>query len=210
LAGDRINAGLLFDLLGHLGKDAAVISILREAELLTDPRPRLFAITSLIAHGEEPISQALLEVAQDAETRGILFTQLSALNKYQLFPKSELQQSKLAESDMVNWLTFPTELGRAPDHIELMKTVELDAGTNNGGIFVYYIFRFKTDPPHWSAEDEWMAGISGPFRKDDFPTMYSWGDTFSTFTKWDKFDADEHLSSIVDLMERWRAYHRKK
>ena len=33
------------------------------------------------------------------------------------------------------------------------------------------------------------------------------GDTFSTFTKWEEFTVDEHLSSIQDLLERARQQH---
>ncbi len=52
-------------------------------------------------------------------------------------PTAQLTQEKLAESDMVGWLTYPTELARAPDAIELMRAVEVDTGPDEGGVFVY-------------------------------------------------------------------------
>jgi hypothetical protein len=169
----------------------------------------MFALISLLRFGENPAESAVRAVAADSETRNILFKQLGSLEKTELFPKSELDQAKFAESDMVDWLCFPTELGRAPDHIELMATVERNLGSP-AGVFVYYVFRFKTDPPDESAEDGWMAGVSGPFRKQDFPTTESWGDTFSTFTKWEEFSAEEHVSSIEELMEQWRQRAEKR
>jgi hypothetical protein len=196
--------------LGHLGRSPEVIAALREAEKLQDPRVKMFAVLSLLKLGEAPSAQSLQDVAEDAESRGHLFGVLEARRALDLMPAPQRTQEKLAEADMVSWLTYPTELARAPDEIELMKTVKVDAGKDNGGIFVYYVFRFRTREPHWAAKDGWMAGISGPFRKDEMPTMTGWGDTFSTFTKWEEFDVSEHLSSVRQLMQTWREHHAKQ
>jgi hypothetical protein len=206
----RLEAGLVLDLLGHLGQSPEVIAALREAEKLQDPRVKMFAVLSLLKLGEAPGSRSLLDVAEDAESRGHLFRALEARGALDLMPASQRTQEKLAEADMVAWLTYPTELARAPDEIELMKTVEVNAGKGGGGVFVYYVFRFRTHEPHWAAKDGWMAGISGPFRKDEMPTMTGWGDTFSSFTKWEEFDASDHLSSVRELMQVWREHHAKQ
>ncbi|MEM7434504.1 MAG: HEAT repeat domain-containing protein [Myxococcota bacterium] len=203
----RLEAGLVLDVLGHLGRSPAVLAALREAEKLQDPRVKMFAVLSLLKLGEAPSSQSLQDVAEDAQSRGHLFRVLEARGALDLMPASQRTQEKLAEADMVSWLTYPTELARAPDEIELRETVEVDAGKDGGGVFVYYVFRFRTRKPHWAAKDGWMAGISGPFRKAEMPTMTGWGDTFSTFTKWEEFDVSEHLSSIRQLMQTWREHH---
>lgn len=202
----RGKLGLVLDLLGYLGRDERLLRVLRAAEALADPRLRFFAMSSLLRLGEAVSKPAITAVASDAETRNMLLARLISAKKQDLFPKSQLVQAKLAESNMVSWLTFPTELARAPDEIELMKTVERNAG-EDGGVFVYYVFRFKTYAPHWAADKGWVAGISGPFRKADFPTTEAWGDTFSTFTSWETFTPDEHLASVEDLMTRWREQH---
>lgn len=199
----RTHAGLVLDVLGHLGRSDDSVAALRQAESLEDPRVGLFAVLSLLELGETPAPESLRDVAGDPESRGHLFRRLQSSNALDLMPSSERTQEKLAEADMVAWLTYPTELGRAPDQIELMNTAEVDAGAD-GGVFVYYVFRFRTHEPHWSAKDGWMAGISGPFRKEDMPTMDGWGETFSAFTKWDEFDASQHLSSVRQLMDAWR------
>jgi hypothetical protein len=110
---------------------------------------------------------------------------------------------------MVNWLVYPTELNRLPDEIELMKVVAVDTGMP-GGIYDYYLFRFRTKEPHWAAKDGWMAGVSGPYLRNDQPTMESLGETFSTFTKWEAKTPDEHVGDTRELMKRWREYHSKK
>jgi hypothetical protein len=53
-------------------------------------------------------------------------------------------------------------MGRAPDHIELMKIIDRDAGPEGGRVFSYYVFRFKNDAPDDWAEKGCLAGISGP------------------------------------------------
>jgi hypothetical protein len=110
---------------------------------------------------------------------------------------------------MVNWLVYPTELNRVPDEIELMKVVPVDTGLP-GGIYDYYLFRFRTKEPHWAAKNGWIAGVSGPFLRGDEPTTDALGDTFSSFAKWDSKTPDEHVGDIRKLMERWREYHLKK
>lgn len=196
--------GITLDLLGHLDRGQESVYLLRKAEALWDPYLRLCAALSLLRLGEEPTADAVLAAGEAAETRGDLFEGLKALKRMDLFPLTEISQEKLAEWDMVNWLKFPTELGRAPDEIELMQTIQKQTGPLGGGAWVYYIFRFRCHPPHWSAETGWTAGISGPFRKREFPTTNAWGDTFSKFEKWEDFTAKDHLASIIELMQRWR------
>jgi len=202
----RFSAEILFDLVGYLGPDPVTKALLDRAQKLPDPRLALFAIESSVRLGYAPNGPALQGVAADPESRNQLFDALVTLGKEQLFPKAQRTQQKFAESDMVHWLTFPTELARAPDHIEMMKAVERDLGPEYG-VLVYYVFRFKTDPPHWSAENGWMAGVSGPFRRADFPTTQGSGDTFSEFTKWAEFSAEEHVASVEELMQRLRDAH---
>lgn len=202
----RHEAGLVLDFLGHAGPDREARATLERGQALIDPWIQHRAVVALIRLGQSPDPEAVLGAASDAETRVSLLRQLDDLGRRDLFPASELVQEKLAESDMVSWLAYPTELGRAPDHIELMESVEFDSETD-AGLFTLYLFRFKTDPPHWSADEGWMAGVSGPFRNADFPTYASWGDTFSKFTPWAELSPDEHLSSILELMARWREHH---
>lgn len=202
----RFDTGLVLDALGGLGGGAETVALLREGETLTDPRPRLFAVASLAGLGETPDPCAVRSVAAEAETRVLLLQRLTARGRADLFPDAERTQERLAESEMVGWLTYPAELGRPPDAIELMRTVEADAGARGGGRYTWFVFRFRTEPPHWAADDGWMAGVAGPFRNADFPTTEAWGDTFSAFEAWDEATPEEHLSGIVELMRQWRAH----
>jgi hypothetical protein len=127
----------------------------------------------------------------------------TGLGKGRLFPAKWATQKALAESDMVRWLTFPTELGRAPDEIELMKVVSKNFGPPDG-VLEWYLFRFRTNPPHWSAKDGWMSGVAGPFKKSESPSTTAYGDTFSTFTRWDSLTPEQHVEDVRKLLADWR------
>jgi hypothetical protein len=71
----------------------------------------------------------------------------------------------------------------------------------------YYLFRFRTAPPHWAARYGWIAGVAGPFLRKDAPTIQALGDTFSTFTPWDRKPPAEHVEDVRELMKTWRERH---
>ena len=61
---------------------------------------------------------------------------LSDYNKINLFPEEYNTLVKGAESNLANWLEFPTELDACPDEIEHIKRVTFDFdGQDN---FVHY------------------------------------------------------------------------
>ena len=73
-----------------------------------------------------------------------------------------LTHEKGAESALVNWLEFPTELGIPPSEIELLEKISFDEDALD-----YYVFKYRTQPPHWAAK--WMMGVSGPYSKESMP-----------------------------------------
>jgi hypothetical protein len=204
----REDAALLLDLFGHFPGDR-VEKTLRQALDYKDPRLKYFALISLLRLEKSVDKQHVVDVAAHAEMRNWLYSTLKHLDKSPLFPEEFRTQQAFAESDMVNWLVYPTELHRVPDDIELMKVVTVDTGLRDG-IYDYYLFRFRTKEPHWAAKDGWMAGVSGPYLRKDEPTTESLGDTFSSFAKWDAKTPDAHVGDTRELMERWREYHSKR
>jgi len=201
----RARAALLLDLFGYC-PPAFVESKLREALNFADAILKYFAIVSLLRLGKTVSAEDISAVAARAETRNWLYQFLQNQKQEGLFPKKFLTQAAFAESDMVNWLVYPTELGRVPDEIELMKVVPIDTGLA-GGIYDYYLFRFRTLEPHWAAKNGWIAGVSGPFHRQASPTVHALGHTFSTFTKWEAMHPDDHVGDISELKKSWREYH---
>jgi hypothetical protein len=202
----RWQAGVLLDLLGHTPTPTVEADLRRAIAEYTDPRLRLYALLSLLRHDQDGDPAVAADIATDPEARKWLFDGLQKLERTYLYPAEHRTQAALAESDLVNWLIHPTELGRAPEEIELVTAVPFDTETDAGWAD-YYLFKFRTDAPHWAARYGWLAGVAGPFLRKDQPTIQALGDTFSGFTPWDRKPRTEHIEDVRELMKTWRERH---
>jgi hypothetical protein len=146
-------------------------------------------------------------VAASPEVRNWLYDKLEDMDRLALFPKQFRTQPAFAESAMVQWLVYPTELGSAPDQIQLAKVVPVDT-RGPDGMLDYYVFKFRTFAPHWAAKDGWMAGIAGPFLRKDAPTTVAQGATFSKFESWGAKTPEEHVGDVESLLEEWAAFRK--
>lgn len=202
----RWKAGVLLDLLGYVPTEEVEAELRRALLEFTDPRLRMGTLLSLLRHDAAVDPRQVADVAANAECRKWLFDGLHRLERAHLFPAELRNQSALAESDLVNWLSYPSELGRPPDEIELVQAVPFHTETDAGWAD-YYLFRFRTEAPHWSARDGWLVGVSGPFLRNDQPTIQALGDTFSAFTRWDRKSIGEHVDDVRELIKTWRERH---
>lgn len=196
----RSNAALLLDLAGYLDA-GAVASTLERWTGLTDPVLLLYASQSLLRLDRSVDPRILDLCASFPESRNRLFDFLERSERKSLFPTKYRKQRYLAESDMVRWLTFGTELDTVPDEIELMKVIETN--DEEDGWMDYYLFRFRTFEPHWSAKKGWQAGISGPFKRSERPSTNHHGATFSCFEPWDSKSPMEHFEEIVAVTSKY-------
>lgn len=187
----RCEATLLIDIMGYLPGEA-VVEILQDALGSNDPLLPFLASLGLLRHGYAVPADVFYAVASNPETRIRLYRALALIDRLELFPAEFASHEALAESNMVDWLVFPTELGRPPHEIELMETF-----TNITGQLNYYLFRFRTYEPHWSARDGWMAGLSGPFEISKPPPADVGEHTFSSFTHWDEKTPRGHFEAIL-------------
>ncbi len=194
----RYEAGIIVDLFGYFN-DARVVSELSSYLKVRDNKLKMFAVVSLIKLGQNVEPSVLEEVAADAESRKWLFDNLSSLDREQLYPDKFKTQEAFAESDLVNWLLYPTELGRKPDAIELMRVVEVDSKSEDGMV-EFYVFRFKSNHEDWSDKG-WIAGVSGYFPVKHKPSTEAGGYTFSSFEKWEDKTPEQHVAEIRNLIE---------
>lgn len=78
-----------------------------------------------LASGLEISSEEVLTMVKSPSLRHAVFRILEVYNRKELFPADYFTHEKGAEGFLVNWLEFPTELGNAPDEIELFTIVTL-------------------------------------------------------------------------------------
>lgn len=192
--------GLLLDLMGHFSA-SQVEEVLQHALTYRDPRLKCFALCSLLRLGKDVDPAHARDVAQSAEMRSYLYRTLTELCALSLFPEEYVTQAAFAESHMVEWLTFPTELGRVPDEIELMEVVEVGLGLGRS-TQDFYLFRFRTHEPHWAAKDGWSAGVTGPYLRSLAPSADLVRMTFSRFETWESKTPEEHVHSVLWTLER--------
>jgi len=146
----------------------------------------MFAAISLLRHECEPAKEDIMDIAANSETRNWFYNALVKMGRSEIYPEEYRNQKSFAESNMVEWLVYPTELGRMPDEIELMNVFDIDEKE-------YYLFRFRCQSSeHWK-EKGWMAGVAGPFDKRNSPTTLAEGHTFSHFENWESKQPREHF-----------------
>ena len=108
-------------------------------------------------------------MAEQPEPRYWLWQALDELGRVELLPEQHGTQVALAAAEMAHWLSYPTELGREPDELELMEIMVISEGDEAVDL---YVFRFRTLGDHWSAEAGWQAGVAGPYPRSGAPTAH--------------------------------------
>ena len=153
---------------------------------------RIAPLEQKLKNGENISEDEIIRLAEQPENRKMLYSMLKEHNKLYLFPRQFLSTKAQAQADMVRWLSHPNELQKPPDELELLEIVEYEI---NGETQEFYVFKYKTNPPHWAAKDGWMIGASGPYgpTKEDY--SFTEG-TFSNFNSIDKESPHELVAWI--------------
>lgn len=139
----------------------------------------------------------VLPFAKNLLTRQTAFQLLADHDKTNLFPKEFNNLISSAESNLANWLEFPTELNACPDEMEHIKRVTFDFdGQNN---FVHYeVFKYKVNEPHWAAKDGWILGVVGPYFDDSQPYDFPQATFSRVSSTLDKVTPDEEAKWVHD------------
>jgi hypothetical protein len=125
----------------------------------------LKALIQKLDSGAAVRKEELVAIAQIPSLRLVLYGVLGAYEQTDLFPKEFFTEEKGAQSHLVNWLEFPTELGRPPDEILLLENVILQLPLQ----VHYYVFKFRTSAPRWANKLGWMLGVCGPYDNHSLP-----------------------------------------
>ena len=155
LSEDEINnLEIAADVCKHFINDKTV-SVLQRILNLKHNNINYYAVATLISC-KQPIGAVVIaDLARDLVYADLTYDLLKNNNMTELFPKEYTSAEYLAKSDLVHWLTYPTELGKTPDEIVLMGDVNVKGEK-------YYIFKYKSDSDTLSAElrNEWLIGWS--------------------------------------------------
>ncbi len=142
----------------------------------------------------------LIEIANSERDAYRILSAMEGAGREDLLKDANMTQEKVALSNMIRWLEYPTELGDTLDEISLVDTMEIEN-------IVFYIYKFT------SVKDElkdrgYMVGISGGFPKDKVTTVNT-GDTFSKFERIEE-DYKEQAIEIIKLLATCRAEQNKQ
>lgn len=145
------------------------ITVKRQNNKLNAKRfDRVKELYEKLENGQEITENDVLPFAKNILTRYTTFQLLADHDKINLFPKEFNNLISGAESNLANWLEFPTELDACPDEIEHIKRVTFDFdGQNN--LVHYEVFKCRVNEPHWVANDGWFLGVVGPYFDESKP-----------------------------------------
>lgn len=131
-----------------------------------------YALSTLTKVGYEVPDEVIVMLANDLTHADITFRALKDRAMTYRFPAELRNDAYLAKSDLVHWLTYPTELGREPDEIELLGVTQKKGET-------FHVFRYKSDSDNLGDDLKgvWLIGWSG----ND-------GGTFSNFDKYADYE----------------------
>jgi hypothetical protein len=158
---------------------------------------RIEPVVRGLSAGADPDPADLERFARDPATRKVLYEALEFHGKLALLPPAYRTGEAMAEADLVLWLNHPNELGSVPDDIELMTTLAVPAQGFEGQR--YFLFRYRTNPPHWAATKGWLAGVAGPYAIEGQPSPGARG-TFSRFEPYDSRSPEEHVRVTHELV----------
>lgn len=152
-------------------------SVKRQSGVLYEKRfERIKALYEKLENGDPITADEVKPYAENLLTRKTAFQMLADKDKTNLFPNEFKTIVLGAESDLCNWLEFPTELGTCPDEIEHVEEVVFEMDKEKA---IYQVFKFRMDEPHWAAKKGWLLGVAGPYFEDSEP----YDNTVATFSR---------------------------
>ncbi len=188
LSGDALHAMEIgADLVRYFANDE-LLSALVELTKRGFNNVNCYAVRSLVSCGREIPSDVIVALAKDLEYAMLTYEFLEHAGKEELFPAEYRTPEYLAKSDMVHWLCYPTELGKAPDEIEYIGKVKKLFRKE-----VFYVFKFRSNSYTLSDDikGKWLIGWSG-----------SEDGTFSNFDEYAKYEKPTIEATLKNIQKR--------
>ena len=179
---------LLADVGKYFATDERVVSALRDVMALGRNHINCYAVDTLVGMGLDVPQSVIEALARDLEYANMTYHTLRLQGKTAMFPAECATEEYLAKSDLVHWLTFPTELGKAPDEIVYLGHVKKLFSKE-----VFHVFKYRSDSDTLDEEkkNKWLVGWSS----DE-------GGTFSEFEELAQFEKDTPEKTLKCLKKR--------
>ena len=156
--------------------DDNVIAALKDLLRLGRNHINAYAVDTLCGFGIDVPQSVIEALARDLEYANTTYHILQRQGKTALFPAECATEEYLAKSDMVRWLTFPTELGKAPDEIVYIGKIKQLFKKE-----VFHVFKYRSDSDTLedALKNKWLVGWSS-----------NEGGTFSNFDEFAPFEKE--------------------
>ena len=155
-----------------------------------------------LARGDTISKEEVEMMVQNGSVTHAAYRALKAYGRLDLFPSDFLTIEKGAESFLITWLEYPTEVGEAPNEIQLFTTIALDGILN----LTYYVFKYKMRTDHWAGGYNWMFGVVGPYHPHSKPYDIP-AKIFSRFNSTDTTTAEEEARWVHENVLQFSRAH---
>ena len=154
--------------------DDTLVALLRDGMKRGYGNVNFYAVETLLTLGQSVPADCVTALARDLVYADMTYHTLVKFGKGQLFPTECTTPEYLAKSDLVHWLTYPTELGKVPDEIEYIGKITYLFKKD-----VYHVFKYRSDSDNLGEDlkNKWLIGWSN----ED-------GGTFSQFDEYARFE----------------------
>ena len=178
---------LLADICKHFG-DARVVAALTDLLQLGRHHINFYAVDSLFALGTDVSQTVIHALSQDLEYANLTYGVLQRYGKTEHFPVNCTTEEYLAKSDLVHWLTFPTELGKVPDEIVYIGRIKQLFKKE-----VFHVFKYRSDSDTLdeNLKNKWLIGWSS----ND-------GGTFSNFDEYALYEKNTIDATLKNIKKK--------
>ena len=162
-----------------------LVALLNDVLKLEKNNVNYYAIATLLNAEQTIPANIIIALANDIVYADMTYAILKQHGLQSLFPAELSTPEYLAKSDLVHWLTYPTELGKQPDEIEYLGKVKKKEE--------YYIFRYISDSDNLGDDlkNQWLIGWSN----DE-------GGTFSNFDLYCNFEQKTIEKTLKNIKKR--------
>ena len=168
--------------------DDTLIALLRDVMKRGYSNVNFFAVETLLTLGQSVPADCVTALARDLVYADMTYHTLVKFGKGQLFPAECTTPEYLAKSDLVHWLTYPTELGKVPDEIEYIGKITYLFKKD-----VYHVFKYRSDSDNLdeNLKNKWLIGWSN----ED-------GGTFSQFDEYAQYEKETVKATLNNIKKK--------